>query len=252
MYENEIKQLEYIKKIDDFQARGFPKAEQALDAAIALMRAAEPRDEAAEREHCERAAHEGWNGPLTLMVVIERERAAARAPLQTEIEQLRIELLKQEGRAEGARDHRIELQAQLATAQAEIAELREEQPTVCCGEYGTGSGHHSDECEFTTLENKLATAQAEIERLKAEDIMLNETVDKLATLRAAAERAVVELQDKHLSLAAFDALRAALDATPTTVDPRVTRLIEAARVFEKRYGENDDVWALRAALEAFK
>jgi hypothetical protein len=55
-----------------------------------------------------------------------------------------------------------------------------------------------------------------------------------------------------LSLAAFDALRAALDATPTTVDPRVTRLIEAARVFEKRYGENDDVWALRAALEAFK
>jgi chromosome segregation ATPase len=323
MYEKQIEGLESIRRIIGTSERD----KAALDAAIALMRAAEPKneaaelrhcmnvctdtatwedysvttlmreraaaraeveakyaamlapkDEAAEREHCERAAHEGWNGPLTLMVVIERERAAARAPLQTEIEQLKIEVLKQEGRAEGARDHRIELQAQIATAQAEIERLR--------------------------TELRIAEEDADTEESRADhnhDLCMeacdqrDELREQLATLRAAAERAVVELQDKHLSLAAFDALRAALDATSTTVepesrkarlkrefaeakervraagnpiryisdatsttvDPRVTRLIEASERYlsTPHTGDRHDADAhdaLRAALEAFK
>jgi hypothetical protein len=57
---------------------------EALEAAIELMRAAEPQDEAAEREHCKLAVfanHEGWRtGASSPWVeLLMRERAAVRA-----------------------------------------------------------------------------------------------------------------------------------------------------------------------------
>lgn len=56
---------------------------EALDAAIELMRAAEPKDEAAERQHCMRAAAEISDGSVSgqerVAALLMRERAAARA-----------------------------------------------------------------------------------------------------------------------------------------------------------------------------
>lgn len=76
MYEKHIENLKAI-------ARNYPEGDQpTFDAAIALMRAAEPQDESAEREHCERvvADHLGdWQDIGPHVDLIERERAAARA-----------------------------------------------------------------------------------------------------------------------------------------------------------------------------
>jgi hypothetical protein len=63
---------------------------QAFDAAIELMRAAELKDEAAEREHCQAtavsigAAFSAVEGGQLLM----RERAAARAEVEAKYAQL--------------------------------------------------------------------------------------------------------------------------------------------------------------------
>ena len=54
--------------------------DSALLAAIALMRAAEPKDEKAEREHCDRVVLE--KNPLSMTERPMRERAAARAEVE--------------------------------------------------------------------------------------------------------------------------------------------------------------------------
>jgi hypothetical protein len=72
----------HIKALSDVTSPDYP---EALEAAIALMRAAEPKDPAAEREHCKHVAW-GYSGEggvdcssIHLEELIERERAAARA-----------------------------------------------------------------------------------------------------------------------------------------------------------------------------
>ena len=82
MYERFIEALESYRNVLD---KG---DEAALEAAVALMRAAQPEDEAAERAHCERVT--ALNGHVMRLAadLLLRERAAARA----EIESLRRKL----------------------------------------------------------------------------------------------------------------------------------------------------------------
>lgn len=141
-----------------------------------LKAAMAPMDEATEQRHCIEAVQRCAETNGVVEEMVERERAAVRGGKNLELARVREEL---------------------ATAQAEIQDLRDEQLTVCCGEYGTGSGQHSDECAFTELESKLSAAQAEIERLKRDlgdaDELRLEVYTQLTNLRAVVERASLRL-----------------------------------------------------------
>lgn len=66
---------------------------ETVDAAIALMRAAESKDESAEREHCIQAADQQYGlNAAGRADIIERERAAVRAECADELEQLKTAL----------------------------------------------------------------------------------------------------------------------------------------------------------------
>ena len=79
MYEKEIESLEMMQTARTVKS-------PALDTAIALMRAAQPKDEAAERAHCEEVDRLHCEVAITDLLL--RERAAARAPLQARIDEL--------------------------------------------------------------------------------------------------------------------------------------------------------------------
>jgi hypothetical protein len=141
MYEKEIKTL---TEALEYSAEYYP----ALQAAIALMRAAEPKDEAAEREHCQNVVNalceHSYDYPYAPDVTdkLLRERAAARAegfkagckwaldmdvkPLQVQVELLRE--VKSDAMAQHAKDVReIErFSNHLAMAEAEAFRLRTE------------------------------------------------------------------------------------------------------------------------------
>jgi hypothetical protein len=90
VYEDDIKTLENMP-ICGVKSVGVLKA---VTTAIALMHAAKPLDDDAEREHCEEVADDPGCEvePCVIKTYarrIERERAAARAPLQLEINRLR-------------------------------------------------------------------------------------------------------------------------------------------------------------------
>lgn len=77
MFENEIKALERMSRGESTDGKT-----AAINAAIALMRAAQPKDEAAEREHCLRIARPvslTWEDEKDLAKIFEQQRAAARA-----------------------------------------------------------------------------------------------------------------------------------------------------------------------------
>jgi len=84
MYEREIKMLHSARQLG-------PGMAKAVDIAIALMRTAQPKDEAAERAHCADTAERAGGQP-GLAARIYRERAAARAPLQARIAELEARL----------------------------------------------------------------------------------------------------------------------------------------------------------------
>jgi hypothetical protein len=112
MYEKHIEALESI----DFDDPVSPNDRKAIDAAIEIMRAAEPKDEAAEREHCTQQSYAAANNPQQGAIVdwLMRERAAARAEGYAD------------GRAEFRATFKAELNdyaAKLAAAQAELQEL---------------------------------------------------------------------------------------------------------------------------------
>lgn len=74
MYEKHRHELQKMLSLD------YEDEHPALQAAIELMRTAEPKDAAAEREHCFAAAHDNsLAAPLELADLLMRERAAARA-----------------------------------------------------------------------------------------------------------------------------------------------------------------------------
>lgn len=100
MYENEIKDLLEIRR---YQTSGY---ESTIDTATALMRAAEPKDEAAEREYCMQLAQ----GDYVLRDSFMQQRAAVRAELSALVEGLR----------EGQRD----LNKALNDAEQELAALK--------------------------------------------------------------------------------------------------------------------------------
>jgi hypothetical protein len=120
-----------------------------IRAAIDLMNAAKPLDEAAEREHCAQSARKWWNGEFTTADVVDlllRERAQARA--------------------EGMRSSRMferesaRLQENLCAAQAEIERLKHA--------YTNADKDYMSEIEKrSALEAQLSVAQAEIERLSS-------------------------------------------------------------------------------------
>lgn len=76
MYEKDIREFEQQIECNEGWA-----THSALKAAVALMRAAEPKDEAAERAECETiaASYVQGTGPVRLRDVIMHTRAAARA-----------------------------------------------------------------------------------------------------------------------------------------------------------------------------
>jgi hypothetical protein len=111
MYENEISRLEHIKVWGEVET---PGDADAIAVAIALLRAAAPRDEAEEREHCRKTIDamfpnllSGWDSVERLLM---RERAAARAEEHT----ARYELL--------ASDY-IGLQADHTAAMCRVTQL---------------------------------------------------------------------------------------------------------------------------------
>ena len=87
MYENEIRDLKQLLR------NGASNwSIKALDTAIALMRSAEPKDAAAEREHCKETVRMSWPRAVSdweqecLTALLMRERAAARAELRALVE----------------------------------------------------------------------------------------------------------------------------------------------------------------------
>lgn len=99
----------YEKEIEFLKVGGYLSPDNPIaQTAIALMRAAQPKDAAAEREHCERFANEwlrGGDGP-NLAESVERERAAARAEVA------------------GERHSANLYRAQLDQAEAELAQIK--------------------------------------------------------------------------------------------------------------------------------
>lgn len=111
MYEKHVQQLQAAKHTHGVLIN------EALDAAIALMRAAEPKDEKAEREHCEHAvadakrdhglrSHRSYEVGLLL-----RERAAARAEV---IVQARVEAGVWSKDAQDWKERAIKAESELA------------------------------------------------------------------------------------------------------------------------------------------
>jgi hypothetical protein len=92
MYENEIKNLEWLK------CETSDEVGRAIDTAIALMRAAQPKDEAEERERVDRIGEEfqrGFDTSIDTFIrdrierTILRERAAVRAECAVETQAAR-------------------------------------------------------------------------------------------------------------------------------------------------------------------
>jgi septal ring factor EnvC (AmiA/AmiB activator) len=176
MYENEISRLEHIKVWGEVET---PGDADAIAVAIALLRAAAPRDEAEEREHCRKTIDamfpnllSGWDSVERLLM---RERAAARAEEHT----ARYELLASdyiglkadhtaamcrvtqlEAQLDALQAHINRLEGQLDSAAANASDLADEvndlNSLICCCEWGTGSGQHGDTCRVTQLESQLA------------------------------------------------------------------------------------------------
>jgi hypothetical protein len=160
MYEKHIRDLiEYEHGADEIPST-------TLTAAIELMRAAEPRDAEAEREHCDRVAARLATETdckycaQTFSAEIEAQRSTARSAAQAEIERLQTE------------NKRLRLRF---------------------GESILGA-IDSWADKFKELTTELSAAQAEIERLRADNAVLaitretwNETQTKLDALREAAE-----------------------------------------------------------------
>jgi septal ring factor EnvC (AmiA/AmiB activator) len=143
------------------------------------MRAAEPKDEAAERDHCRETIaglsfYDGRHG-FKLASLLLRERAAARAEEHT----ARYELLASdyiglkadhtaamcrvtqlEAQLDALQAHINRLEGQLDSAAANASDLADEvndlNSLICCCEWGTGSGQHGDTCRVTQLESQLA------------------------------------------------------------------------------------------------
>jgi hypothetical protein len=96
-------------------------------AAIELLRAAVPKDEAAEREHCLQVAAEIEEYRHTdAQIVLMRERAAVRAPLQAEIERLNRAYKNADNDYVRECEERDALATKLLEAQAEIERLKAE------------------------------------------------------------------------------------------------------------------------------
>ena len=148
MYERFIEALESYRNVLD---KG---DEVALEAAIAMMRAAQPEDEAAERAHCERVT--SFNGHVMRFVadLLLCERAAARAEGSERLI-AQIETLK---------DDKAAMYAQAERNVAELRELRRE--LRCLQSYPPGSSGF-----YETLINQLradvGARQARIDALGA-------------------------------------------------------------------------------------
>jgi len=160
MYEKHIETMQYAKRCY------FDNDHPAFDAAIELMRAAEPKDAEAEREYCDRVAARLATETdckycaQTFSAEIEAQRSTARSAAQAEIERLQTE------------NKRLRLRF---------------------GESILGA-IDSWADKFKELTTELSAAQAEIERLRADNAVLaitretwNETQTKLDALREAAE-----------------------------------------------------------------
>lgn len=193
MYEKHIQDLK-------FKCDASACCPEALDAAIALMRAAEPKDAAAEREHCEiMARHLGTQQCLGVRVatVFESQRAAARAEVeakyQVELACLRKDVddwkraaqtIERESRA-ALRTH-SENEGRL---QARIAELE------------TRLQRAEAEATIAELEDKLTSSQAWSQEFKT----------KLTALREAAEYEYENLRTRMPDAA--NRLRRAIEAS---------------------------------------
>lgn len=151
---------EHIKTLSLFYAGSMSKDDarlsQALTAAIDLMNAAEPMDEAAEREHCVCVASLIWNGPCSAEAAVEtlmRERAAADAAGY-------VRCAEAEHIFKAAQRKTIEaLETQLSTAQAEIERLK-----TRWREAQNGYDDHVSLCR--ELATKLSAAESRIAELE--------------------------------------------------------------------------------------
>lgn len=144
------KHIEALKEAKR-NGRLLPDEHRAVDAAIALMQAAQPKDAEAEREHCTPVAYEQktMKGLLDSEFV-EEQRAAARAEGYTRIDAMQTELAAAKAENEQLRHWNDELRADAKqTYEAGLAlGLAKDIPAA--------------------LAYDLVAAKAEIERLTAE------------------------------------------------------------------------------------
>lgn len=194
MYENEIKQLEEIRKLVGDSTYG-----PAIDTAIALMRRASvaPHDEAAELSECKAvlaffAEQSGFEDLECLSPYEQREcllrfaqsRAAVRAESTDEIERLKAriqDMIDQEvGSAMDCAAHERELRAELAALKAAGAPKDEAAEDHACRELLPRTVSFSGVEVLNAIKlgraGLRAEMQAEIERLRA---MYNAEADAL-------------------------------------------------------------------------
>lgn len=190
MYENEIEILQISRAR---HAEG-TEIDKALSAAIELMRAAQPKEEAAELGHCEREVEAiSWTR-AQVQDLLMRQRAAARAECHIELCFLRKDVAEWKQRAEKARREECakwvakpgvtELETKLAAAQADHADyvtrkIADEQSLTALIE---------------SLRAQLAIAQAEIADANAESAKRQRAVEEWSTRAVVAERELTAAQ----------------------------------------------------------
>jgi len=202
MYEKQITQLHRFNFED-------PDFQETIDAAIALMRAAEPKDEASEREHCTRE----WSrvdkdktvGVVTWLMEL---RAAARAEVEAKYQAAAVH---EHGKSyvKGVREA-VEAADRLHAA--EIAEARAALRTHSENEGKLQARIAETELALTRVRGVLT---ADHEQFRRSQAVINELQTKLTALREAAERV-----DQWFTIAtrvdnaeSWYALRAAIEAS---------------------------------------
>jgi len=170
----------HIETLTAARSAYFEDDRPAFDAAIELMRAGEPKGEAAEREHCHQVAVELMRkGAAYFREISTRERAAARAECTAQLVDSNKRITGLEAMLCDAQAEVSELETKLAAAQAQIADLR-----VCLDV--SEHNHKTEERRADELEAKLTNLLAAAERVVSTGDW-DESAAARVTLRAAIE-----------------------------------------------------------------
>jgi flagellar biosynthesis/type III secretory pathway protein FliH len=175
MYEKHIKVLERT----EHQAHG--ELGEALEAAIALMRAAEPKDPAAEREHCEDAVRRNPNidsehNLKHIPPMLLRERAAVRAEVEAKYAAM---LAPKDPAAERAHCEDVANDENNGLPQEAADTLMRERAAAYAS--GFEAGRREGEAEYAVLRNERNQAWGREARTETQRDQALERADEIKT-----------------------------------------------------------------------